>query len=97
MEAGFPEPELNVELCDQFGIPVARVDLLFGEFRVVVEYDGDQHRTDTYQFDRDVARLDDLSAAGWRVVRGGARTLFRDPQDLVNRVGRALTAGGWRP
>lgn len=97
VEAGFPEPELNVELCDRFGFPMARVDLLFREFRVVVEYDGDQHRTDTHQFDRDVARLDDLSAAGWRVVRVGARTLFRDPQDLVSRVRRALIDGGWCP
>lgn len=97
VEAGFPEPELNVRLHDEFGTELARVDLLFREFRVVVEYDGDQHRTDTHQFDRDLGRLDDLAACGWRVVRIGGRALFRDPQDVVNRVGRALVAGGWAP
>lgn len=93
--AGFPEPELNVRLHDRFGTELARVDLLFREFRVVVEYDGDQHRTDQRQFDRDLGRLDDLAALGWRVVRVGGRSLFRDPQDTVNRVRRALAAGGW--
>lgn len=97
VEAGFPEPELNVRLHDRFGTELARVDLLFREFRVVVEYDGDQHRTDKHQFDRDLGRLDDLAAVGWRVVRIGARSLFRDPQDAVNRVWRALVDGGWRP
>ncbi|WP_395728267.1 endonuclease domain-containing protein [Nakamurella sp.] len=95
VEAGFPEPELNVRLFDRFGAELARVDLLFREFRVIVEYDGDQHRTDTRQFDRDLGRLDDLAALGWRVVRVGARSLFRDPQDAVNRVQRALIDGGW--
>jgi hypothetical protein len=97
VEAGLPEPELNVRLFDRFGAELARVDLLFREFRVVVEYDGDQHRTDTRQFDRDLGRLDDLAARGWRVVRVGARSLFRDPQDAVIRVQRALVAGGWVP
>lgn len=95
LEAGFREPELNVRLYDRFGTELARVDLLFREFRVVVEYDGDQHRTDTRQFDRDLGRLDDLAALGWRVVRIGGRNLFGDPQDAVNRVRRALSAGGW--
>ncbi len=95
VEAGFPEPELNVRLYDRFGTELARVDMLFRQFRVVVEYDGDQHRTDQRQFDRDLGRLDDLAALGWRVVRVGGRSLFRDPQDAVNRVRRALVAGGW--
>lgn len=97
VKAGCPEPELNVRLFDRFGAELARVDLLFREFRVIVEYDGDRHRTDTRQFDRVLGRLDDLAALGWRVVRVGARSLFRDPQDAVNRVQRALVEGGWVP
>ncbi len=97
VKAGCPQPELNVRLFDRFGAELARVDLLFREFRVIVEYDGDQHRIDSRQFDRDLGRLDDLAALGWRVVRVGARSLFRDPQDAVNRVQRALVEGGWVP
>jgi len=97
VDDGLPEPELNVALYGDDGQFLARVDILFRSFRVVVEYDGDQHRTDQRQFDRDMGRLDDLAAHGWRVVRVGARSLFRDPQDAVNRVRRALMAGGWTP
>lgn len=94
---GFPEPELNVELYDADGTFLARVDLLYRRYRVAVEYDGEQHRTNKAQYDRDVERLDDLAAHGWRVVRIGGRTLFGDPQDVVNRVRRALLGAGWRP
>lgn len=97
VDAGLPEPELNVVVGGEHGEFLARVDMLFRAYRVVVEYDGDQHRTDQRQFDRDLGRLDDLAAQGWRVVRIGARSLFRDPQDAVNRIRRALVAGGWTP
>lgn len=97
VDEGFPEPELNVNVYDGDGTFLARVDLLYRSYRVAVEYDGEQHRTDQAQYDRDVGRLDDLAAHGWRVVRIGSRTLFGDPQDVVNRVRRALLAAGWRP
>jgi hypothetical protein len=97
VDDGLPEAELNVAVYGKDGEFLARVDMLYRAFRVVVEYDGDQHRTDQRQFDRDMGRLDDLAAQGWRVVRVGARSLYRDPQDAVNRVRRALMAGGWTP
>ena len=95
--AGLPEPELNVSLYNETGQFLARVDMLYRRYRVVVEYDGDQHRTDQAQFDRDLGRLDDLAGNGWRVVRIGGRALFRDPADVVVRVRRALAAAGWTP
>ena len=97
VDDGLPEAELNVAVYSKDGEFLARVDMLYRAFRVAVEYDGDQHRPDQRQFDRDMGRLDDLAAQGWRVVRVGARSLFRDPQDAVNRVRRALMAGGWTP
>ena len=93
-DAGLPEPELNVNLYGPDGAFVGRVDLLFREYRVVVEYDGDHHRSDQDTFDHDIDRLDDLGAFGWRVVRIGRR-FFRDPDDAVARVRRALRAAGW--
>lgn len=93
-DAGLPEPDLNVNLYDPDGTFLGRVDMLFREYRVVVEYDGDHHRIDRATFDRDIDRLDDLGAFGWRVVRIGRR-FFRDPDDAVARVRRALLAAGW--
>ncbi len=95
--AGLPEPELNVKVFGGHGEFLGRVDMLFRTYRVIVEYDGDQHRTDQAQFDRDLGRLDDLTAQGWRVVRIGGRTLFRNPQEVIVRVRRALVASGWTP
>jgi very-short-patch-repair endonuclease len=71
--------------------------MVFHAYRVVVEYDGDHHRVDRHTFDRDLGRIDDLTAHGWRVVRIAGRGFFRDPTDAVRRIRRALLAGGWVP
>lgn len=93
---GLPEPELNVDVYSDEGIFIGRADMLYRRFRVAVEYDGDQHRVDTAQFDRDVGRLDDFAAAGWRVVRITKRGWFSDRAGCVERIRQALIAAGWR-
>jgi G:T-mismatch repair DNA endonuclease (very short patch repair protein) len=97
VDAGLPEPEVNVDIHDEAGRFLGRGDLVYRRWRLVVEYDGDQHRVDTMQFDRDVRRLDDLAAAGWRVIRVVGRSFFQDCAATVERVARALLAAGWRP
>ena len=94
---GLPEPEVNVTIRDARGRFIGRGDLVYRQWRVIVEYDGEQHRTDTTQFDRDVARLDDFAAHGWRVVRIVGRSFFGNPAESMERVRRALLAAGWRP
>ena len=96
-EASLPEPEVNGVLRDGVGRFVARCDLVYREWRVVVEYDGDQHRTSRAQFERDVRRLEELAALGWRVVRVLSRDLFATPDATVLRVRTALRQGGWSP
>lgn len=95
LRAGLPEPMLNRDIHDAAGRFVARGDLVYPDHRVVVEYDGDQHRTDRAQFERDVERLEDLARQGWRVVRVLAHHL-RERDALAARVRAALRAGGWR-
>ena len=63
-DAGLPEPEVNVELFDTRGRFLGRADLAYRRWRVIVEYDGDQHRISTKQFDRDVVRLEGFGRAG---------------------------------
>ncbi|PTL74520.1 hypothetical protein C1I63_00045 [Rathayibacter caricis DSM 15933] len=94
--AGLPEPELQVELFDALG-RIGRVDLLYRRWRVVVEYEGDHHRTDRGQWDRDLIRYERLAAAGWTVVRIASASFDADPLGCAARVRRALLAGGWRP
>jgi very-short-patch-repair endonuclease len=92
LRAGFPEPELNtaIELADG---RVTHGDFVFREHRVLLEYDGEQHREDDDQFHRDVERLNDLAASGWIVIRVGRRLPL--PRAL-DQLERALRARGWR-
>lgn len=97
VDAGLPEPEVNVDVFDPRGRFLARGDLVYRRWKVIAEYDGDQHRTSTRQFDKDVRRLDDLAANHWRVVRIVGRSFFTDRRECIERVARALTEAGWRP
>jgi hypothetical protein len=90
LRAGLPEPELNVELYDDEGRFVARVDLVYRDRRVVVEYDSDQHRTDRDQYERDIRRIEAIEALGYRVVRVRSSGVLLDPEETVVRVRRAL-------
>ncbi len=72
--AGFPEPELNVDIGSAEGW-VARVDFLWARQKVIVEYEGDHHRTDRAQWQWDIHRVRELEALGYRVVRMTAADL----------------------
>jgi hypothetical protein len=66
--ARLPCPEPNVWIVDGQGRRVARVDLLFAEFKVIVEYDGWQHERSSAQRQRDRERrevLDSSAGAMW--------------------------------
>lgn len=69
VRAGLPEPELQVDVLDEAGRFVGRVDMAYPEQRIVIEYEGDQHRTDAEQWGRDLRRYRDLEQLGWAVVR----------------------------
>ncbi|MFE5671184.1 DUF559 domain-containing protein [Agromyces sp. NPDC056523] len=90
--AGLPEPALNVPIVLRDGRSTPG-DLVYAEYRVLVEYDGEQHREDAEQFGRDVDRLNALAIAGWVVVR-----IRKDMADasVLDLVTTALTARGWR-
>jgi very-short-patch-repair endonuclease len=59
----------------------------WSEFMVAVEYDGDQHRTDRWQYVKDVRRLEILQRLGWVVIRVIAED---HAADIVRRVRQAL-------
>ena len=86
--AGLPAPVAQHEVRAG-GRFVARVDFAWPAQRLALEYDGLWHG-DPAQFARDRARLNRLTAAGWRVVFVTAADL-RDPGRLVARVNAALS------
>lgn len=91
VDAGLPEPELNGEIETPDGS--THGDLVFRRWRVIAEYDGDQHRLDDRQWATDVSRLNALAAAGWIVVRV---TRHMPVRERVRAVARALNSRGWR-
>ena len=91
--AGLPTPQCNpVVEGDRRS---ARVDLVYLEFRVLIEYEGDQHRGDKRQWNRDIGRYDDFTSMRFVVVRITAERA-RYPRLVVRRVYEALCDGGYR-
>ena len=91
-DAGLPSPEVNVDIYDAVGRFLARADLLFRAAKVIVEYDGDQHRTDRAQFVRDVRRGSELAASGYLVLRFTASDVLGRPEYVIATVRAALAA-----
>lgn len=92
-DASLPEPELNGVISDEGGQFVARGDFVWRSAKVVVEYEGDHHRTDRRQWQHDIARTRLLEALGWKVIRITAADLHdpRSRRELLAVLGGLLT------
>jgi hypothetical protein len=93
VSAGLPEPELNADILDDLGEFIARGDLVYRAWKVVVEYDGWQHERDAWQRQDDHLRRERLEAAGWRVIVVTTAD-FKNPATIAQRVARALRQAG---
>ena len=93
--AGFPEPEVAPEVATPVG-PL-HPDLAWPQFRVLVEYEGDEHRTSARTFALDIERFDAFGDADWAAVRCTSRDLYAQPSRLLESLARRLRARGWRP
>jgi very-short-patch-repair endonuclease len=60
------------------------------EWKVGVEYDGEQHWTNPGDHADDIVRLEFLAAQGWIIVRVSARQLRYDRDGILSRVRDAL-------
>ncbi|MGX5681135.1 DUF559 domain-containing protein [Schumannella luteola] len=89
VRSDLPTAEVNHVLVDTETGKQMRPDFLFREQQVILEYQGDYHRTRA-QWRRDMTRRTRLEAQGWKVVELNADDL-KDPVELVARI-RALLA-----
>ena len=97
--AGLPEPECNIALgSDEWFI--GTVDLVYQKYRVILEYEGDQHRTDDNQWNSDIGRYEEFTDEGWTVIRVSKQRM-RYPRSLSSGFSRrsvgADTKGRRRP
>lgn len=93
VDGGLPEPVVNRPIQVGSGVEL-HGDLVYVEKRVVVEYDGDHHRTEQRQYDLDVDRIWALEASGWRVIRVNRSHLANRASLAVARVRAALAERG---
>ena len=94
-DAGLPTPRVNPTILDRRGDEIGRADLVFDQWKVVVEYDGDQHRTNTTQYEKDMTRVEHFILDGWKVIRVRKHGLFTQPHKTVAHVASVLSSAGW--
>ena len=85
---GLPEPDVQVPVMTAAGLRHA--DLGYPDARLLIEYHGDQHRTDRAQWLEDLTRRQLFEDAGYRVMEVGAADLTPNCHALAARVRRAL-------
>ena len=83
IEAGLPRPEIQARLLDG----AARADLYYPEARLVLEYDGGNHRERLVEDDR---RQNLLVNAGYRLLRFTATDIYGHPDVVIDQVRGAL-------
>lgn len=92
--SSLPTPEANHGVY----LPIARrtvyLDLAYPEYKLELEYHGDQHRTDIKQWRSDVRRGNDIGDEGWRTLQFTGDDLA-DLPGLRRRVERRLRMLGW--
>ena len=85
IDAGFPKPRTQIPVYVGRRVKYY-LDMGWEDLKVAAEYDGEHHRTDRRQFNRDILRLEELADFGWIVIRIAAGT---PRHEIVARVHRA--------
>jgi very-short-patch-repair endonuclease len=88
IDAGLPRPQT------QIGVGRWRIDMGWAEFKVGVEYDGQQHWTNPRRRTLDIEKYADLDYRGWRMVRVNDELLRYRSRVIVARACHALRAAG---
>lgn len=90
MRAGLPEPRLNPPV--QAGPRTLHPDLFYPQWKLILEYEGDQHRTDPRQWRRDISRREAFQASGYRVMQVHSYDILAEPEAFLARVCHAIAS-----
>jgi very-short-patch-repair endonuclease len=83
----------NLIIGDDQG-PMDRVDLVYLAYKLIIEYEGDQHRTDRGQWNRGLDRQEDFARDHWMLIRVTSERA-RWPRQVVRAVYKALKVNGY--
>lgn len=92
--AGLPRPVTGFVIRTRDGHFVARADLAWPQYRVILEYDGAYH-DEKSQIVRDRARLNAIRQADWTPIVVDAAQFAR-PETMLAMVRSVLVTAGWR-
>jgi hypothetical protein len=92
--AGLPRPQTQIEVLNDWGRVLARIDMGWPEVKVGIEYDGSQHWTDSRVRTNDIDRTVELQRRGWILIRVSADLLRYRPDVVISRVRDALRSRG---
>ncbi len=88
LQAGLPRPEVQANLHDACGRFVGRADIYYPAARLVIEYDGVNHRDRLVEDNR---RQNLLINAGFHMLRFPAPDIHLRPEVVQAQVRGALT------
>ncbi|WP_019181787.1 hypothetical protein [Microbacterium yannicii] len=94
---GLPEFELDVEIYDDRGTRLGITEFVHRETRTVIEIEGDHHRTDRQQWNRDIEKYTAYAANSWEVIRLTSSHVRGPHPRAVPIVREALLRRGWQP
>ncbi len=86
VRAGLPRPTTQIPVTTDGG-QVYYLDMGWENLMVAVEYDGEHHRIDRWQYTKDNYRRETLERLGWIVIRV---TVTDRSDDIITRVRDAL-------
>ena len=93
IQAGLPCPQVQINLRDREQRFVGRADLYYEEARLILEYDGANHRDRLVEDNR---RQNLLLNAGFRLLRFTATDIHQRPEVVVAQVRSALNLDSMR-
>lgn len=94
---GLPEPELDVEIHGSRGRLLGITEVAYQEYGVLVEIEGDHHRTSREQWIRDIDKYTAYLAEGLDVIRLTSAHVRGANPTATRTVREALIRRGWRP
>ncbi|KZS83793.1 hypothetical protein [Mycobacterium persicum] len=87
IRAGLPRPTTQIPVPTLDATRMYYLDMGWKDVMVAVEYDGEHHRRDRWQYTKDIRRSEELERLGWLIVRVVATD---SPADIIRRIRAAL-------
>lgn len=86
IRAGFPRPETQIPVYDQYGHLVAVLDMGWRDVMVGVDYEGEHHWRTRREFGRGIRRHDAVTGLGWIDIRVTAEDTDASIVEWVRRA-----------